>query len=89
MYCYSVSFSACGPGVSRRGPRPVPEMMERSRSSGTPPRSAPALGFEAMLCATSGDHEAAIRSADRLIAMATEQKLYLWMAISSCVAQVE
>lgn len=55
--------------------------MEKVAVERNPTAIAPALGFEAMLLRDLGDHEAAIRSADRLIAMATEQKLYLWMAI--------
>ena len=82
MYCYSVEFLCLWHlGFPDRARALCEEMMERVAVERNPTAIAPALGFEAMLLRELGEHDAAIRSADRLIAMATEQKLYLWMAI--------
>ncbi len=82
MYCYSVEFLCLWHlGFPDEARALCQEMMEKVAVERNPTAIAPALGFEAMLLRDLGDHEAAIRSADRLIAMATEQKLYLWMAI--------
>lgn len=82
MYCYSVEilcrWHLGEPDQARALCR---EMMEKVESERNPTTIAAALGFEAMLLRDLGEYETAIASSDRLIALAGEQKLYLWVAI--------
>ena len=82
MYCYATEFLCLWHlGFPDQARALCGEMMQRVERERNPTSIAPALGFEAMLLRDLGEHDAAIASADRLIAMATEQKLFLWTAI--------
>ncbi len=56
-------------------------MMDKVEQERNPTSLAAALGFDAMLMRHLGDSEGALAAADRLILLASEQKLYLWVAI--------
>lgn len=82
MYCYSVELLCLWHlGHPDEARALCAEMMEKVGQERNPTSIAAALGFEAMLLRDLGDNDAAIASADRLIALATEQKLFFWMAV--------
>lgn len=82
MYCYSVEILCRWHlGEPEQARALCDEMMQKVESERNPTTIAAALGFEAMLLRDLGEYQTAIASSDRLIALASEQKLYLWVAI--------
>ena len=61
------------------------QMMALSQQSGNPYAIALALSFAAGIAHDHGDRDAALQYADACIELATEHKLYFWLATATCV----
>jgi ATP/maltotriose-dependent transcriptional regulator MalT len=85
LYCYAYGMMAeYQRGYADRAERVRLEMMELAEKSGNPYCLALALGFSTTLTNDLGRPDQTIELATRLLAIASEQHLYLWSAFAMC-----
>ena len=85
LYCYAYEMSTMWTlGYADTAEEIRKELQDIAERSRNPYFMSIALAYGETLARCRGETHAALERSDRLIALATEQRLYLWVAAASC-----